>query len=162
MTTTQGLAGWVRIEQILQDDRVFEAGRQLTIRHGVVERPTEVEAFRRQHGRTVIKLRGIDSISEAECIVGADLRLKRRDLPAPEVGSFYTFQLKGCRVFVNGGECLGEVTDVLDSGGAPILQVLRGREEVLIPFAHAYLKRIDLEQRRIDVDLPEGLRDLNR
>jgi 16S rRNA processing protein RimM len=162
VTRTQGLAGWVRIEQILRDDRVFEAGRQLTIRHGIVERPTEVEAFRRQHGRTVIKLRGIDSISEAERIIGADLRLERRDLPVPEEGSFYTFQLKGCRVFAKGGECLGEVTDVLDSGGAMILQVLRGKEETLIPFAQAYLKKIDLDHRRIDVDLPEGLRGLNR
>ena len=161
MTKTQGLGGCVRIEQILEDDRVFEAGRGLTIAIGSLDQSSEVEFFRRQHGRSVLKLRGIDTISKAQQIVGAELRIERRGLPAPVQGSFYTFQLKGCRVFQGSGECLGIVTDVLDSGGAQILKVDREGEEILIPFAQSYLKKIDLDQRRIDVDLPEGLRELN-
>jgi ribosomal 30S subunit maturation factor RimM len=55
------------------------------------------------------------------------------------------------------------VTDVLDMSGSEILKVDReDKEETLIPFAHSYLKKIDLEQRRIDVELPEGLRDINK
>jgi ribosomal 30S subunit maturation factor RimM len=50
----------------------------------------------------------------------------------------------------------------VDSGGTEILKVDLGEEETLIPFAQSYLKKVDLEQRRIDVELPEGLRDLNR
>jgi ribosomal 30S subunit maturation factor RimM len=42
------------------------------------------------------------------------------------------------------------------------LKVDRENEETLIPFAQAFVKNIDLDQRRIDVDLPEGLRDLNK
>lgn len=60
------------------------------------------------------------------------------------------------------GEYIGEITDVIDSGGAGILKVDRGNEETLIPFAQSYLKKIDLEQRRIEVDLPDGLRELNK
>jgi ribosomal 30S subunit maturation factor RimM len=70
--------------------------------------------------------------------------------------------LKGCRVFAADGEYIGTVTDVLDSGGTEILKVDLESEETLIPFAQAYLKKIDVERRRIDVDLPEGLRGLNR
>ena len=80
----------------------------------------------------------------------------------PKDGWFYTFQLKGCRVFAVEGEYIGEITDVIDSGGAGILKVDRGNEETLIPFAQSYLKKIDLEQRRIEVDLPDGLRELNK
>jgi ribosomal 30S subunit maturation factor RimM len=54
------------------------------------------------------------------------------------------------------------VTQVLDTGGAPILKVDLEDEEVLIPFAQPYMKKIDVDQRRIEVDLPEGLRELNR
>jgi 16S rRNA processing protein RimM len=81
---------------------------------------------------------------------------------APGEGSFYTFQLKGCRVFQD-GEYIGTITDVLDLGGSEVLKVDReDNEETLIPFAHSFLKKIDLDQRRIDVNLPDGLRDINK
>jgi 16S rRNA processing protein RimM len=106
-------------------------------------------------------MRGIDSMSEAEKYVGAELRIRRNELlPAPD-GSFYTFDLRGCSVFSN-GECIGLITDVLDLGGPQILKVERDEQETLIPFAQSYLVKVDLEQRRIDVILPEGLRDLNK
>jgi 16S rRNA processing protein RimM len=151
----------VRIEQVLQDDRVFEPGRRLIIATRASEQPSAVEGFRWQHGRSVLKLRGIDTISEAQQIIGAELRIERSDLPKPEAGAFYTFQLKGCRVFADGA-CVGSVTEVLDFGGTEILQVENGTDELLVPFAQAYIKKIDLDERRIDVELPEGLRDLNR
>jgi len=125
------------------------------------ERQAEIEFFRRQHGRCVLKFRGIDSIEAAEEIVGCEIGIRRQDLLAPEDGSFYTFQLKGCAVF-DGPEFIGTVTGVLDSGGADVLQVHRDHEETLIPFAQSFLKKIDLERRRIDVELPEGLRDINK
>jgi 16S rRNA processing protein RimM len=110
----------------------------------------------------VLKVRGIDSISDAEKVIGSEIRIPMNELLAAEEGSFYTFQLKGCRVFQN-DEYIGTVTDVLDMSGSEILKVDReDKEETLIPFAHSYLKKIDLEQRRIDVELPEGLRDINK
>jgi len=110
----------------------------------------------------VLKVRGIDSIADAERMVGSDIRIPLNELLAPGEGSFYTFQLKGCRVFQE-EEYLGTITDVLDLGGSEVLKVDRDdKEETLIPFAHSYLKKIDLDQRRIDVNLPEGLRDINK
>ena len=127
-----------------------------------MDRETEIEFFRRQHGRSVVKLRGIDTISEAEKYVGFEVRIPASDLSAPKEGWFYTFQLKGCRVFTTEGEYIGTVTDILDSGGTEILKVDRESEETLIPFAQSYLKKIDVDQQRIEVDLPEGLRELNK
>ena len=129
---------------------------------GTSERETEIEFFRRQHGHCVIKFRGIDHISEAEGCIGAEIRIPTSQLKALEEGWFYTFQLKGCRVFAVSGEYLGTITDVLDLGGAEVLKVDRENEETLIPFAKEYLKKIDLDQQRIEVDLPEGLRELNK
>ena len=90
------------------------------------------------------------------------MKIAADELPEPEQGSFYTFQLKGCRVYAVDGEYLGDVTDVLDAGGTEILEVHRDKEEMLIPFAQVYLKSIDPDQQKIVVDLPEGLRDLNK
>ena len=83
-------------------------------------------------------------------------------LPVLREGWFYTFRLKGCEVWTVQGERIGVVTDVLDSGGTEILRVDQGEEETLIPFAAPYLVKIDPDQRKIIVDLPEGLRELNK
>jgi 16S rRNA processing protein RimM len=152
----------MRVEVILDDDRVLAPGRPLTlIREGKKEN-FEIEFSRRQHGRQVLKLRGIESIEEVERRIGGELGIAEEELPPAEDGFFYTFQLKGCVVVTTHSEPLGTVTDVLDSGGTHILKVDGKDGEILIPFAHPILRRVDLGQRRIEVDLPEGLRDLNR
>ena len=153
--------GAVRIELTLEDDRLFESGRRVKLA-GSGERETEVEFFRRQHGHCIVKFRGIDHISEAERLVGAEIKVAADQLNPLQEGWFYTFQLKGCRVFAAGGECLGTITDVLDFGGSEVLKVDSDNGETLIPFAQEFLKKIDLDQQRIEVDLPEGLRGLNK
>jgi 16S rRNA processing protein RimM len=112
-----------------------------------------------------MKFAGIDSIEDAEKIVGAELRIPETELPAAEEGSFYTFHLRGCRVYsVRNGmdDYIGDVTDVVDGGGTQLLQVGTGAEETLIPFAESIVKKVDLAARRIEVELPEGLRELNK
>jgi 16S rRNA processing protein RimM len=157
------LKGEVRIEQLLEDDVVFEPGRRVILSAiQSREHETEIESFRRQHGRCVAKLRGIDSITEAEKYVGSEVKVSADALPALKAGWFYTFDLKGCRVFATDGEYLGTITDVLDAGGTQILKVDRENEETLIPFAQSYVRKIDLGQQRIEVDLPGDLRNLNK
>jgi 16S rRNA processing protein RimM len=136
-------------------------GRKVTISGKGAQRETEIESFRRQHGRCVAKFKGIDSISEAEKYIGVEIKVAADTLPATQEGWVYTFQLKGCRVYAADGEYVGKITDVL-TGGTDILKVDRENKETLIPFAEEFVKTIDLDQRRVDVDLPEGLRDLNK
>ena len=148
---------------MLEDDAIFETGRPVILFGAKSDEfATEIEIFRRQHGRCVAKFRGIDSISQAEKYTGYDVKVPVAALPVPREGWFYTFRLKGCEVLTVDGELLGIVTDVLDSGGTEILKVDQGRKETLIPFAASYMKSIDPDQRKIIVDLPEGLRDLNK
>jgi len=156
------LKGEVRVEVLFDEDRVFESGTPVVIKTGGEPRRAEIEFLRRQHGRCVLKFRGIDSIDGVEQYVGALVQVDPNRLPPAREGSFYTFRLRGCRVFTAGGEYIGEVTDVIESGGADILKVDNDSEETLIPFAEAYLRKIDLDGRRIEVELPEGLRGLNR
>jgi 16S rRNA processing protein RimM len=152
----------MRVDPILDDDRVFAPERPLTILQGSVKETVRIEFSRRQHGRLILKLRGIDSISQVESLVGAELYVSEDQLPPAEEGLFYTFQLRGCEVVAADGKSLGTVTEVLDSGGTHILKVDGEGGEILIPFAESYLRKVDLGQRRIEVDLPEGLADLNK
>jgi 16S rRNA processing protein RimM len=152
----------MRVQRLFEDDRVFEAGRQVIVLRGTGTENSEIEFSRKQHGHQVLKLRGVDSISAVEGMVGTELAVPEGDLPPLEEGSFYTFQLKGCHVVAADGGMLGTVTDVLDSGGTPILKVDGGDGEILIPFAQSFLRKMDLAQRRIEMSLPDGLRDLNK
>ena len=156
------------MDLILDDDRILDPGREIQMEIGGSWRPVKIEIFRRQHDRFVMKFVGIDSIEDAEKIVGAELRIPESEIPAAEEGSFYTFHLRGCRVYVihdadeSSDEYIGEVTDVVDGGGTHLLQVGRGKEETLIPFAESIVKKVDLAARRIEVELPKGLLELNK
>ena len=57
---------------------------------------------------------------------------------------------------------MGAVTDVEFPGGIPLLSVRTGEGEVLVPLAAEFCTRIDIQAKRIDVTLPEGLLNLNR
>jgi 16S rRNA processing protein RimM len=116
-------------------------------------------------GGIVLHFAGVDSISAAEELKGLVVAIpqaKRAPLAADET---YIGDLIGCvLVDVAGAEAVtvGEIENVDRSGGAaPLLVVHGARGEVLIPFAKSYLRRIDLEGKRVEMALPEGLVDLN-
>jgi len=124
----------------------------------------DLESVWLHDGRPVLKFRGIDSISDAEALVGAEVRLPIAGRMPLEEGEFYQADLIGCEVVeLPSGERLGEVTGWQEAGGPNLLQVrMRDGGELLIPFARAICVEIDVAARRILVDLPAGLKELNR
>lgn len=115
-----------------------------------------VEETWRHDGRPVFKFAGIDSISEAEKLEGAEMLVPASEVEPPEEGAYSYADLVGCRVI--GDAVVGVVTEVEEFGGAPLLKVAAadGRE-VLIPFARSICKVIDVASKTIRVELPEGL-----
>jgi 16S rRNA processing protein RimM len=132
-------------------------------------------------GQAVFHFEGVNSISEAEKFRGLGVLLpfeQRVTLPA---GQYFVSDLMGCSVFDNpfassafsSSPCslseapalLGTVRGVQFPGeefsGTPILEVETAQGEMLIPLAADICSKIDTAARRIDVVLPEGLRDLN-
>lgn len=132
-------------------------------------------------GQAVFHFAGFGSINDAEKLRGRDVLLpieQRVTLPA---GHYFVSDLIGCSVFecardespVVSSPCslatapalLGDVTDVQFTGegvsGTPLLAVNTRAGELLIPLAEDICTRIDPAARRIDVLLPEGLRELN-
>jgi 16S rRNA processing protein RimM len=78
-------------------------------------------------------------------------------------GSYFVSDLVGCEVWEEGASsALGSVRDIEFPGGAPLLAINTIEGEVLVPLAAEFCVRIDVRAKRIDVSLPEGLRDLNR
>jgi 16S rRNA processing protein RimM len=123
-------------------------------------RQYEVESAWFHGGTLILKFRGVDSISDAQPLVGAEVRIPRSQRRQLEPDEYYFSDLIGCQVVDRGdGRLIGEVTRFEESGGSGLLVVGR---DLLIPFARAICVEIDLAGRRIAVDLPEGLKDLNQ
>jgi len=133
-------------------------------------------------GQAVLHFAGCASISEAEKFRGLDLLLPIEQRVALPAGHYFITDLIGCSVFecereaspVASSPCamattpslLGGVTDVQFTGegvaGTPLLVVEARGGELLIPLAEDICTRIDVAARRIEVVLPEGLREINR
>ena len=116
-------------------------------------------------GQAVFKFAGVDRIEDVEKFRGLEVQVplsERMQLPA---GSYYISELAGCEVWEINSECgqtkMGLVRGVQE-GGTPVLEVDTPDGEVLIPLATEICRKIDVSARRIEVVMPEGLRDLNR
>jgi 16S rRNA processing protein RimM len=135
-------------------DVVLElAGRRL---------PVQVERVWMHDGRPVIKFVGLDSISAAEPWRGADIFVAASERSVPLDGEYSHADLIGCEMRPEGADdSVGVVRGVEDYGGSPLLRVeAADGHEFLVPFARAICREIDVVQKIIRVQLPEGLADL--
>ena len=117
-------------------------------------------------GGVVLHFAGVDSISAAESLAGLIVAIPREERAVLAEDEVYIGDLIGCAL-VDGAKAdapamVGEIENVERGAGPVPILIVRGTSgEVLIPFAKSYLRRIDLDARRVEMALPEGLTDLN-
>ena len=162
MVKTQGRHGEVAAD-ILTDFPERFAQRRLVfaLDESGARRELCVESFWPHKQRLVLKFAGVDSISDAEALIGCEIQIPREQRAALTEGSAYVGDLVGCEVMA-GGRAVGTVADVqFGAGEAPLLVVREGNREYLIPLAQAYLRRIDTAAQQIEMELPEGMLELD-
>jgi 16S rRNA processing protein RimM len=124
-------------------------------------RELQIEELWPHKGHLILKFAGVDSISDAETLVGCELQVPSSQRAELESGWNYVSDLIGCVVFDAGRE-IGKIEDVqFGAGEAPLLIVSQGSKRHEIPYADAYLKSVDLEHKQIQMQLPEGMLELN-
>jgi len=156
----QGIEGEVTIRLETDVAACVEAGRTLHVgREGSPPRPLRVQASRVQGSRATVKFGGVLTREEAEALLGAAVTMPRSEAPPLPDGSFYQADLVGLRVETEAGEPLGDVVDIVVTGGADVLVVRRGAGEWLLPVARAFVVAVDLPGSRLVVRVPEGLAD---
>jgi 16S rRNA processing protein RimM len=101
-------------------------------------------------------------MNDAEALAGLELRVPPGELEPLPPGMYYRHDLVGCRVETTGGETVGEVTAVEGDMASSRLVLRTASGEVLIPVAEAICVNIDTAARRIVIDPPDGLLDVNR
>jgi 16S rRNA processing protein RimM len=160
---TQGRRGEVAVELHTDvPDRFREGMRLWALLADGHRREVQVEDLWPHKGFLVLKFEGIETISDAEPLTGAELQLPRSARAQLEPGWTYLSDLIGCKVF-DGEREIGPIEDVqFGAGEAPLLLVQgAGKLPYEIPFAEAYLEKVDLERKQVRMRLPEGLLDVN-
>lgn len=145
-------------------ERRFGQGCTLYAEAQIGLRELRIEAVRFQGGRPVVAFQGIDSMTEAETLVGCELRIPESEQHALPKDVYYEHELVGCEVRTVSGDAVGTVTTVQGGAGASRLLVRRadGGDEVDIPLVEPICVRVDVVKRVVLIDPPLGLLDVNR
>jgi 16S rRNA processing protein RimM len=158
-----GLRGQVilNLETDFPEER-FQPGAELFIeRKGRVE-PLTISSVRFHRERPIVGLGGVETVDDAEALAGHELRVPVERLAALPPGTYYRHDLIGCRVETTSGAAVGVVSDVEGTLAGSRLVVDGAAGEVLIPLAAEICPEIDPAGKRIVIDPPPGLVDLNR
>lgn len=158
----QGRHGEVSVDLFTDFPERFEAGLGVSLWcEGQPRRETQLEnAWPHKRGM-VLKFSGVESINDAEQLNGWEVQVPVSSRPALQGQAAYHSDLIGCRVTEH-DELLGVVTAIEERTGTPLLIVTGESGELLIPFATEICKVVDTDRGVVEVELPEGLRELNR
>lgn len=116
-----------------------------------------VVASRPHRGGLLVFFAGVDDRESVDALRGAELSVARGRVPPAPAGTYYHFELLGCRCRDRRDGDLGEVVDVVDDGGGLLLVVDDGERRVPVPFVERFLRAVDVAAGTIEVELPPGL-----
>ena len=154
IVNTHGIRGEVKALYYTDSPQFFEDIKNVFLG----EEEYSLEGSRAHKGAVLLKLSGVDSIDAAEKLVGKEIFAKREEAHLPE-GQFFIVDIIGCTVKENGAE-VGKVTDVFPTGSNDVFEtLLKTGKKAYIPNIHDVVKKIDVLNKEIIVNLPEGLID---
>lgn len=161
MLKTQGRRGEIAAELHTDFPERFEQRRKIfALALDGSRRGLDLEEFWPHKDQMILKFAGIDSISEAETLLGCELQVPAAERAELEPGNAYVSDLVGCAVWDDERQ-IGLVKDVhFGAGEAPLL-IVKGSQEFEIPYAEAYLKSVDLGRKEIRMLLPRGMLEIN-
>jgi 16S rRNA processing protein RimM len=141
-------------------DERFKVGEELLVGPAERTHPRRIVAVRGHQGRVIVDLEGVESMNDAEALAGQELWMPAAALgPLPE-RTYYRHDLVGCEVRDTQEAVIGRVTKVEGTLDRSYLIIPRRGGEVMIPMVEGILVAVNLEQRRIIVNPPEGLLDI--
>lgn len=153
-----GIDGTLKVLPLTDFPQHFESLEILYLIKGGISK-TSLEKARFHKGYVFIKISQCCDRDMAEQWTGADIAIDSKDLWPLQDGEYYHFQIQGLKVITDTGECLGEVKEIIPTGGNDVYVVRNGRSECLLPAIREVVKSIDLENNVMIVHLLEGLID---
>lgn len=155
---THGLRGGLKVRGTARDFPLLARVRRLVfLREGAVVARAERKKADWHKGMLVLQLAGIGGVDAAQSLVGCEVAVVREDVPASAPGSHYWFQLEGLAAYDRRLGAIGRLEDIFSTAAHDIYVIQGDFGEVLVPAVDAFVVEVDLENRRVLFDLPEGL-----
>lgn len=160
LVKSHGIRGEVKLVPHNPGTEALRPGLRVVLETAGAPRRAEVVAARPHGGGVLLRLAGVETMTEAERLVGARVRVDEADLPVLPEGEFYWFQLVGLEVVTEEGRRLGRVAEIFETPAHDVYVVRDGDRERLVPAVDDVVRRVDLETGRLVVRPVEGLLDL--
>ena len=158
ITNTHALKGEVKVRPFTESKKRFEELKSILVDINGELIKYDVEKVRYQNDIILLKLKGVDDIDEALKLKSHYIKIPRTDAKETEEDEFFIADLIGCEVYEN--DLIGIVDDVFTAGASDVYVIKRkGKKDLLVPAIESVIKKIDVENKRIDVEIPRGLDD---
>ena len=153
-----GLKGTNKFKSYAESLSVFYPGQSVLIRDNRNrETSVELDWIKSHTGTPLISFKGVTDRDRAEAFIGAELFIPETELPELDEDTYYWFELIGIEVYNTQEDYLGRITSIFPTGSNDVYVVKNKTKEMLIPALESVVIDIDLELKRMRVDLPEGL-----
>lgn len=158
ITKTRGLRGET-VADVLTDfpERFENLERVFAVTKNGERLELQLEKFWFQKDRIVLKFKDFDTIEKAETLRDSEICITEAEAVKLADDEFFDWELQDCAVETLDGDKLGTVKELLRTGGTEILVVQGKAKDYLIPFAESICVEVDIENKLIRADLPEGL-----
>ncbi|EGC22969.1 ribosome maturation factor RimM [Streptococcus sanguinis] len=164
IVNTQGLQGEMRVLSVTDfAEERFKKGNILALfdKKDQFVMDVEIASHRKVKNFDIIKFKGMYHINDIEKFRDFTLKVREEDLTDLEDGEFYYHEIIGLEVYEN-DVLIGRIKEILQPGANDVWVVKRkGKRDLLLPYIPPVVLGIDIEQGRVDVEIPEGLDDEN-
>ncbi|MDU0153476.1 ribosome maturation factor RimM [Bacillus cabrialesii] len=163
IVNTHGIKGEVRVisKTDFAEER-YKPGNTLYLFMDGRNEPVEVTVnTHRLHKQFhLLQFKERPSLNEVEELKNAIIKVPEEDLGDLNEGEFYFHEIIGCEVFTEDGELIGKVKEILTPGANDVWVIGRkGKKDALIPYIESVVKHIDVSEKKIEIELMEGLID---
>ncbi|OGO78522.1 MAG: 16S rRNA processing protein RimM [Clostridiales bacterium GWB2_37_7] len=157
IVNTHGIRGELKVYPLTDDAARFDKLKEVYIESKGVMTKYQVESSKHLKNTVILKLKGIDTMNDAEKLRQLYLKVGRWDAVRLPKDAFFVCDIVDSEVYDIHGVLLGKLYDVLQTGSNDVYVVKTEDKDLLIPALKSVVKEINLQSRKIIVDLPEGL-----
>lgn len=160
IANTHGIKGEVKVYPTTDDMERFKQLKQVILDTGKEHKPLEISSVRYFKQMVILKFKGIDNINDIERYKGKDLLITRGQAVPLAENEYFIFDIIGADVITTKDEKLGVLEEVLQTGANDVYLVKTlENKEILLPVIPDCVKEIDPENKKVVVEIMEGLMD---
>jgi len=155
----QGIHGELKVGPLTDNPQRFGEIRRVYWKTAGGYQELFIEGYRLINQFILLKFTGINNMTDAQALGRGLIFIPRSERPRLPAGRYYLDEIEGLQVFTTAGDLLGEITGIIQTGSNDVYCINGSKQEIMLPALKDVIKTIELEQRKMVVELPPGLLD---